>query len=205
MLVQLLGYIASALVFVAFYMRTMLPLRFVAIASNMAFLSYGIPLHLWPVVVLHSILLPLNLMRIFQIRRLLARIEAARSDSFNFGTLAGSLRPVRYPAGTVIFAPGDKGDAAYLLAKGEVDMPNVHMRAGPGEVFGLTAFLSDGVRFGNAIARSDVELYRIDAATLDRAFHQDPAFATALNRLLTKRLLSYVQRLETNPLAANPV
>jgi CRP/FNR family transcriptional regulator, cyclic AMP receptor protein len=32
------GYLASALVFFAFYMRTMLPLRCVAIASNVAFL-----------------------------------------------------------------------------------------------------------------------------------------------------------------------
>ena len=36
-----LGYIASALVFATFWMQTMLPLRVVAIASNVAFAGYG--------------------------------------------------------------------------------------------------------------------------------------------------------------------
>jgi hypothetical protein len=38
--VESLGYLAAILVFCAFYMRTMLPLRWIAIASNMAFLAY---------------------------------------------------------------------------------------------------------------------------------------------------------------------
>jgi CRP/FNR family transcriptional regulator, cyclic AMP receptor protein len=37
------GYVASLLVFCTFYMRTMLPLRVVAIASNVAFMIYGLP------------------------------------------------------------------------------------------------------------------------------------------------------------------
>ena len=36
-----LGYLASTLVFATFWMRTMLPLRLVAIASNVAFAGYG--------------------------------------------------------------------------------------------------------------------------------------------------------------------
>ena len=38
---ELVGYLASALVFATFYMKTMMPLRAVAIASNVAFISYG--------------------------------------------------------------------------------------------------------------------------------------------------------------------
>ncbi|HSI01693.1 MAG TPA: hypothetical protein VLA02_13905 [Reyranella sp.] len=36
---EVFGYIASVLVFAAFYMKTMLPLRVVAIGSNIAFIS----------------------------------------------------------------------------------------------------------------------------------------------------------------------
>lgn len=39
---EIFGYIASALVFATFYMRTMLPLRCVAIASNLAFITYAV-------------------------------------------------------------------------------------------------------------------------------------------------------------------
>jgi CRP/FNR family transcriptional regulator, cyclic AMP receptor protein len=39
--VQLVGYTASLLVFSTFYMKTMIPLRCLAVISNVAFLTYG--------------------------------------------------------------------------------------------------------------------------------------------------------------------
>ena len=59
-----LGYLASLLVFSTFYMKTMLPLRGVAIASNIAFMAYGLTGGIYPVFVLHVILLPLNCVRL---------------------------------------------------------------------------------------------------------------------------------------------
>jgi hypothetical protein len=38
-------------------------------ASNMPFLEYGLPLAVWPVAVLRALLMPLNILRLFQIRR----------------------------------------------------------------------------------------------------------------------------------------
>ena len=58
--VELSGYVASLLVFVAFYMKTMIPLRVVAILSNVAFIAYAIGGHLYPVLILHLVLLPLH-------------------------------------------------------------------------------------------------------------------------------------------------
>jgi len=61
------GWVASALVFSTFFMNTMLRLRIIAIASNLAFMSYALlglvygdfgPLY--PIFVLHAALLPLN-------------------------------------------------------------------------------------------------------------------------------------------------
>ena len=47
--VELSGYFASVLVFVAFYMKMMIPLRFVAILSNVAFIIYAVGSRLYPV------------------------------------------------------------------------------------------------------------------------------------------------------------
>lgn len=66
---DLLGYLASGLVVLTFYMDDMISLRIAAIFSNIAFLAYGISLGLGPVVLLHGILLPLNLWRLRQARR----------------------------------------------------------------------------------------------------------------------------------------
>ena len=62
--VDTVGYLASALVLITFYMKDMVPLRIAAICSNIAFLAYGGGLHLAPVIFLHSLLLPLNLWRL---------------------------------------------------------------------------------------------------------------------------------------------
>jgi hypothetical protein len=62
--VDVAGYIASALVLSAFYMKDMVPLRVLAICSNVAFLVYGSSMHLTPVIVLHALLLPLNVLRL---------------------------------------------------------------------------------------------------------------------------------------------
>jgi hypothetical protein len=62
--VDVIGYSASGLVVVTFYMKDMVPLRIAALCSNIAFLTYGITLGLGPVVLLHATLIPLNLWRL---------------------------------------------------------------------------------------------------------------------------------------------
>jgi hypothetical protein len=63
---ELLGYVASALVLTTFWMRRMVMLRAVAIASNVAFIAYGFLAGIMPVLLLHALLLPLNLYRVVQ-------------------------------------------------------------------------------------------------------------------------------------------
>lgn len=60
------GYAASALVFLAFTMKSIVMVRLVALCSNFAFLTYGIGLHLFPVAVLHLALIPVNCWRLWQ-------------------------------------------------------------------------------------------------------------------------------------------
>jgi hypothetical protein len=60
------GYLASSLVITAFCMRDIRQLRLAALVSNVAFLVYGLGLGLVPVWLLHAILLPVNLWRLWQ-------------------------------------------------------------------------------------------------------------------------------------------
>jgi len=60
------GYLASSLVILAFCMKDIVLLRLVAIASNVAFLAYGLGMGLAPVWALHAILLPINGWRLWQ-------------------------------------------------------------------------------------------------------------------------------------------
>jgi hypothetical protein len=61
---NVLGYAASIAVLATFLMPTMLPLRFVAILSNILFLLYGYSANIPPVLFLHATLLPINVVRL---------------------------------------------------------------------------------------------------------------------------------------------
>jgi CRP/FNR family transcriptional regulator, cyclic AMP receptor protein len=62
-----IGYLAAALVLAAFWMRSMSSLRYVAIASNLAFITYGYIGDLMPVLLLHILLLPVNVLRLAEL------------------------------------------------------------------------------------------------------------------------------------------
>ncbi|MGR3469039.1 MAG: YgjV family protein [Shimia sp.] len=64
----MLGVIAGLAVIVAFYCRRPGRMRVWALVSNMAFILYGVVLGLWPVVLLHGVLIPLNIHRLGQVR-----------------------------------------------------------------------------------------------------------------------------------------
>jgi len=59
--VDIVGYAAAFAVLGSFCMTTIVPLRILAVVSNLLFGTYGVMAHLYPVFVLHSILLPINL------------------------------------------------------------------------------------------------------------------------------------------------
>jgi hypothetical protein len=67
-MIDALGYAASLAVLATFPMRSMLPLRVVAIASNILFLTYGYLAHIPPVLFLHAMLLPINIVRLLALR-----------------------------------------------------------------------------------------------------------------------------------------
>ncbi|MEL6518494.1 MAG: hypothetical protein AAFR34_03375 [Pseudomonadota bacterium] len=58
---------AGAFVILAFYSTNGRALRVFAITSNLLFILYGVMVQLWPIFLLHAILLPLNLLRLSQI------------------------------------------------------------------------------------------------------------------------------------------
>jgi CRP/FNR family transcriptional regulator, cyclic AMP receptor protein len=66
---ELVGYVASALVFATFYMNSMTLLRVFALTSNCAFIAYACLGELFPILALHVALLPLNAWRLLQSMR----------------------------------------------------------------------------------------------------------------------------------------
>jgi hypothetical protein len=62
-----LGFLASTAVLATFCMRRMIMLRLLALASNILFAAYGYIDHLLPVLVLHLVLFPVNILRLLEL------------------------------------------------------------------------------------------------------------------------------------------
>jgi hypothetical protein len=66
---DLMGWIAAALTLLTFSMRSMMSLRIAAVAANVCFIVYGVTQELYPVIALHSLLIPCNLYRLLELLR----------------------------------------------------------------------------------------------------------------------------------------
>ena len=186
---QIAGFFAAGLVFSSFCMKTMLPLRTVAVASNLAFLTYSIPLQMWPIAILHGALLPLNIMRLLQIRERIRRTQLAKIGHFNVTALLPLMKRETYSGGQVLFARGDKADKAYYISSGRIILEDAGVTLEEGTIFGeLALFVPDKVRASTAICISKTELFSIDAKGIVVAFSQEPGFAVHLTSLAIARL-----------------
>lgn len=122
---DVLGYAASCAVLATFLMRTMTPLRLIAILSNILFLSYGYLQEIYPVFFLHVVLLPINAWRLFALQLgprvspfAAAAIRSPKPFTFWFavGVAAGLVGPA------VLVAAAEPAAARALAGHVIVDM-----------------------------------------------------------------------------------
>ena len=108
---ELIGYLASLLVLMTFCMSGMVALRTVAIASNVAFIAYAALVGISPVLVLHVVLLPVNLLRLAESVRSALRRRAEATNcaagrcARSAAPLAGNAEPANASPLPVRFAP----------------------------------------------------------------------------------------------------
>jgi len=194
--IQATGYIASALVFATFCMTTMVPLRVAAISSNVGFIAYATFGHLYPVLVLHLALLPLNIFRTYRLITLDRKIQQAVRDGFSIEWLKPLMKKRSARRGEILFRQGDEADGLYLLLNGNVLLREMDHRLGEGELFGeMALFSADRRRTQTAVAATDIELLWISEKQFSHICNQNPGVAIYFLRLTTERLLSNAARL----------
>lgn len=197
MVVEITGYVASALVLATFWMRTMIPLRLVALGSNIAFITYGLVGGLVPIWVLHSLLLPLNIYRAVEMTRLLQRVRRAARGDLSLDWLKPYMKTERYRADDILFRKGDEADRLYLILQGEIRLAESGTRLRQGQIFGeIGLFSPERQRTQTAVCASAVELMWISEGELAQLCYQNPGMAFHLLRLITARLTANIARLQ---------
>lgn len=186
------GWLASALVFATFFMKTMIPLRLVALASNVAFMTYallGLPYgvfgRLYPILVLHACLLPLNVIRLRQLRGLVRAVRTI-SDEGALEALIPYMKTESRAAGEVLFRRGDQAQNLYMIQEGRVVFPEIGKRVEAGPVFGeVGLFAPQGKRALTAVCEVDCRLSMITKDKTLELYYQNPRFGMFLIRLVS--------------------
>ncbi len=194
-----IGYLASALVLCTFLTRTMMPLRVIALGSNVAFITYGALLHLYPVLVLHIVLFPVNAWRLREMFQLVKSVQETADDSKVFKALLPFAKRMTVARGTVLMRKGDPSDALYLVLEGKLRVEEAEAEIGPGSIVGEMGVLSRTHRRTATVdARTECELGRVSAADFQRVYFTDPSLGLSLIRLIIDRLTRELdaQRLE---------
>lgn len=191
---QVVAWIASGLVFVSFFMKTIVPLRTAAIASNVMFISYalmgihfGVFDKVLPILILHMALLPLNMLRLRQIEATIRGVKDAISQQKSLESLIPFMNQERYRKGDVIFKKGDPANRVYLIRKGRVSLAEIDKCLLSGEMFGEIGVFSDHAqRTLTAVCDEDCELFAIAKEKVVELFYLDPSFGFYIAGALTR-------------------
>lgn len=196
--------IASALTVVSTFLKTMIPLRWLAVGSNVGFFFYGLLYPSLPMMVLHAVLLPINIYRAIEMIRLTRRVTRAASRGDVSGVwLKPYMKSRELKAGTVLFNKGDVADQLYFLAEGRIEFVEIGKFMEPGRIFGEIAFFApDRRRTQTARCAERCRVLTIDESNLHQLYYQNPSFGFELVGLIAGRLIADIQRLENQ--AATP-
>jgi len=190
--------VAGALVIVSSFVKTMIPLRCLAVGGNLGFLVYGAIHPSVVMMLLHGALLPVNIYRAIEMIRLTRRVRAAAAEGDLSGVwLKPYMRKKRLKAGEVLFRKGDPADHLYFLADGRIEFVEIGEAMDAGRLFGEIAFFApDKRRTLTACCATDCTVLRIDEATFQQLYFQNPAFGFQVVTLVAGRLMADRKRLE---------
>jgi CRP/FNR family transcriptional regulator, cyclic AMP receptor protein len=190
-LIVIAAWLSAVLVFSSFFMKTMVPLRTVAVCSNISFityallgLKYGVFGRVYPILVLHAALLPLNVVRLRQQKGLIRAVREASEDE-TIRALVPYMQTEMRAAGAVLFRKGDPADRLYIVQHGRVRLPEIGKVMSGGDVFGeVGLFAPQHRRTTSATCDSDCRLHTITRDKVLELYYQNPQFGFVLIRLV---------------------
>ena len=197
-IVTLVGFVAAGLVIATLSMRTMIPLRMVGIASNVAFVTYGVLFGSIPTVVLHTVLLPLNIYRLYEMLRLIKQVEAASKGDMSLDWLKPFMTERAINAGDMLFRKGDRANHLYFVVGGRLHLNEINIDIMPGAVVGELGMLApERTRTQTLTCTESGAVLEISYEKIEQLYYQNPTFGFYFLRLSTARLFDNIKRLES--------
>ena len=195
---EIVGYVAALVTLGTYSMKTMIPLRMFGIAANVLFIAFGYMAGIYPTLILHVVLLPLNSLRLYQMLQLTRRVIEASHGDLNMNWLKPFMTSRRVAAGEVLFRKGDRASEMFYIVSGRFLLKEMGLEIAAGAVVGELGFLSpDQARTRTLECVSDGVLLQISYDQMKQLYFQNPKFGFYLLRLTSQRLFGNIAALES--------
>jgi len=195
--IEAIGYLAALITIATFYMKTMIPLRMVGLASNVTWIAYGALAGVYPPLLLHVVLLPLNAIRLKQMIMLVNRVRAVTQDDPSMAWLKPFMGERRARTGEVLFRKNDAAGEMLYIVGGRFLLRESGIELAAGALVGELGLLSpEQTRTQTLECVEEGRLLAISYDQLKQLFVQNPQFGFFFLRLTTARLFANLAYLE---------
>ena len=178
--------------------KTIIPLRWAAIAANALAMIYSFLHGTYPTFLLNAILLPTNAWRLHAMLRLIREIDISIKGDLSADWLLPYARPKEFKAGAVMMARGDYATAAYYVVAGEVEVVEINQVLGPGSLLGeIGLFTPDGRRTKTVRCKTDVKTAVLDYDRFKELYFQNPQFGFRLLQQIVARMQAGLELVES--------
>jgi len=186
----LFGFIGAVLTLASYLMKSMLPLRLVALSANVFFVLYGYLESALPSLMLYATMIPINAKKVFEIRKLVRAIEHAKADTPLSEWLLPHMTRREVKAGTTLWHRGDKATEMLYVEKGQLKLQEYDELIGPGSLVGeIGLFAPDNRRTRTIVCATDCTLYGLSAEAMALLYYENPKLGYHVMRLIVARLM----------------
>jgi cyclic nucleotide-binding protein len=200
--IDLIGYTGAALMIAMLAMRTMIPLRAIGICNNILSALYGALAGVYPMLIQHAILLPINSWRLFQMLQLTKQVKAASLGDLNMDWLKPFSHTRHVRADEIIFRKGDTAKDMFFIASGRYRLAEMDIEIAAGHVVGELALVApDRARTQTLQCIESGDVIVITYDQIMQIYYQNPEFGFYFLQLISRRLFENITRLE-NEVAA---
>lgn len=197
-IVEGIGYTAAALGVLMFAMKTMIPLRVTGLAHNVGQIAFGLLAGVYPTVLQHVILLPLNGYRLFEMMRLIKQVKNANAGDPSIEWFRPFMTQQSVKSGDVLFRKNDDADRMYYVVSGALLVQELNIRIEPNTAVGELAMLAPSrKRTQSVVCVEDAVLLEMPYSRIEQLYYQNPTFGFYFLRLSTARLFANNERLES--------
>lgn len=195
--VEILGYFGASLTLCVYSMKRMIPLRVVGICANSVFVVYGLLAAVYPQMILHAILLPINVYRLREMILLVNKVKVASHSDLNMEWLKPHMKRRVTKRGEVLFNKGDPSSDMFYTLTGRYRLNEIKLDIEPGQLIGEIGLIApENKRTLTFECIEEGELLTISYDHVKQLYFQNPAFGFYFLELISKRLFKDIERLQ---------